>query len=214
MPVNGLPDLRKLVASQKPGFTLEQPFYTSPEVFAADFEAVVRKQWLLAGHTSEITTPGSYRTVQVAHESIILVRTQEGDVRAFYNVCRHRGSRICAKESGETRLLRCPYHAWAYDLDGRLVSAQNMPEDFDAEEFGLTPCPLRVVHGLILIHLGDGDDTELNHVLERVDRFLEPHALENCKVAFQKSYPTDANWKLVLENFLECYHCKPSHPEY
>lgn len=214
MPANVFTDLEKLVASQKTGFTLDQPFYTAPDVFAADFEAVVRRQWLLVGHVSEVAEAGAYRTVQVAQESVILVRTQEGEIRAFYNVCRHRGSRICANEGGATRLLRCPYHAWAYDLDGRLISAQNMPEGFDPSDFGLIPCPVRLVYGLIFIHLGDGDETEFEQVLEGVDRFLKPHALETCKVAFQKSYPTDANWKLVLENFLECYHCKPSHPEY
>ena len=207
-------DLKNLIKNRREGYTLEQPFYVAPDIFDADFEAIVRQQWLLVGHASQIAEAGKYRVVEIAKESIILIRTKEGSISAFYNVCRHRGSRICLEAKGKTRFLTCPYHAWTYDLEGRLVSAKHMPDDFDPKTIGLKKCPLREVEGLLFINLGDGDDTEFKQVVKSVSSYLAPHQLTDCKVIYEKSYPTDANWKLALENFLECYHCKSSHPEY
>jgi Rieske 2Fe-2S family protein len=168
---------------------------------------------VFAGHVSQLPEPGDFKVLQVAGESAIIVRGADGDLKAFANVCRHRGSLVCLEEHGHADRFTCPYHGWMYDIDGNLVAARNMPGDFDKRAHSLKKVSLGTVQGLIFICF---DENPLS--LEGCRRDLaEPMAMfdfENLKVAAQKSYDIPANWKLSIENYSECYHCATAHPEY
>jgi Rieske 2Fe-2S family protein len=157
------------------------------------------------------------------------VRDKAGEVRAFHNVCRHRGSRLCRHDedglptdkrlsvtqltaSGNTPVFRCPYHAWTYDLNGRLISAPNgMPSDFDFAQNGLHPCHLRTVEGLIFVSLAQSEPPEFDAFVKNLQAIAQEYGTSQMKVGARIQYPTKANWKLALENFQECYHCGPAH---
>ena len=208
----------ELIARQRPGFTLEQPFYRDPEIFGRDMARVVAKAWLYVAHASELPERGDFLLYRIGEESIILVRGLDREIRAFFNVCRHRGSHVCLEERGNVRRsLTCPYHAWVYDLEGRLIRARGMGEDFDRSAFGLHPCQARVAHGLIFICLaepGDPEVADFDGIANDLDTCAALHHIADTRVAHRETYPTRANWKLVVDNFRECYHCAPAHPEY
>jgi len=203
-----------VIAAQRPGFSLEQPFYCSEDFFRLDMDCVLSRKWLLVDHVSRIPNPGDYFLFEIGSESIIVVRTAEGRVNAFFNVCRHRGSRICLDAEGNRRTLSCPYHAWVYNLDGSLRTARLMPEGFDASTYNLHPCHVRVYHGLIFLCLSPGDPPDFDALYGGFARTLDFHGFADAKVAVRRNYPNAANWKLVVENFIECYHCAPAHREY
>ncbi|MEQ8665719.1 MAG: aromatic ring-hydroxylating dioxygenase subunit alpha [Rhodospirillales bacterium] len=205
--------IEDLMARRQPGFSLEQSFYVDEGVFRTDMERVVRPQWLMVDHVSRIPNAGDYFLYKIGRDEIIVVRGQDLEVRAFYNVCRHRGSRICRAEEGNIRLLSCPYHAWSYDLKGALRSARLMPEDFDPSSYGLHRCNLQVAEGMIFINLSD-NPPDFEAFIGPLRPYMKLHGIAEAKIAHRGAYPTDANWKLVLENFFECYHCQPAHKEY
>jgi phenylpropionate dioxygenase-like ring-hydroxylating dioxygenase large terminal subunit len=207
-------DLNALIDGHRDGFSMEKPFYLDGDVFEADLEKIIVPAWHLIDHVSRIPNAGDYFLFELAGESIIVVRGKDHEIRAFYNVCRHRGSRICREDQGNVRMLRCPYHAWSYDLDGSLKAARLMEDDFDADDYGLHPCHIEVCEGLIFCCLAQGDAPDFDDQMKPLLPFLELHDLGNAKIAHRASYPTEANWKLVMENFYECYHCMPAHPEY
>ncbi len=205
--------IRELIACQKPGWSLEQRFYTDPEIYALELEHIVTRNWVLAGHQSQLVEAGDFRVLNVANESAIIVRSKDGDIKAFANVCRHRGSIVCLEERGNQRKFTCPYHGWVYDTDGKLLAARSMPNGFDKADFGLHKLPVEIIQGLVFVCFCDDPPS-----VESARRELaEPMAMfdfENLKVAAQKTYPIEANWKLAVENYQECYHCAPAHPEY
>jgi phenylpropionate dioxygenase-like ring-hydroxylating dioxygenase large terminal subunit len=205
--------IRELIACQKPGWSLEQRFYTDPEIYALELESIVTRNWVFAGHQSQLPESGDYLVANVANESAIIVRSKDGSIKAFANVCRHRGSLVCLEKSGSQRKFTCPYHGWVYDTDGELIAARDMPEDFDKASHGLHHVSIEIIHGLIFVCFCDDPPS-----VEAARRDLaEPMAMfdfEHMKVAAQKTYPFDANWKLAIENYQECYHCAPAHPEY
>ena len=205
--------LRKLLDDQQHGWSLEQPFYLDNDVFDAELETIWKKYWLFAGTVADIPKPGDYFLYKVHNDSIIIIRGNKGEVYAHYNTCRHRGSLICLEEKGRAPKLVCPYNQWVYDKDGSLVNARLMPDDFDKSEFGLHPVKVEVAAGLIFISLSD-NPPEFKKVADDYFPFLSPYKIESAKVAFKKSYELRTNWKLVAENFRECYHCGPAHPEY
>lgn len=196
------------------GYSLEQPFYLDQGIFDAEFERVFEPQWLLVDHVTRIPNPGDYFLYEIAGESIIVVRGRDQEIRAFYNVCRHRGSRICTEKEGSVKLLMCPYHAWSFDLDGSLKAARTMMDDFDASKWGLHTCHVRVAEGLIFLNLSRGEPTDFDDFITPLLPPLQLHGLADAKIGHSGAYPTEANWKLTMENFFECYHCQPSHPEY
>jgi len=209
-------DLRSiagLVAAQQPGKPLEQRFYTDPDIYRLELERIFTRNWFLAGHVSQVPRPGDFFVSEMANESAIIVRGSDGEVRAFANVCRHRGSLVCLEESGSLRKFECPYHGWMYDIDGNLAAARSMPPGFDKKAYGLHPVSLEVIGGLIFIAF-----TESPPSLKGAKRDLaEPckmFGFENLKIAAKKSYPIAANWKLAVENYQECYHCATAHPDY
>ena len=214
---NGAVLLEELVRRQTPGMSLEQPFYTDPGIFEEDIERIVSRQWLFVDHVSAIPESGDVVTYEIAGESIILVRGRDREIRAFFNVCRHRGSRIVLKERDRLRTLTCPYHAWTWDLEGGLVRARQMPDGFRPEDWPLHACRTVIYHGLIFICLAGEDDPDVVEfeVLARdLEPYVERHRLDSARIAARKEYPTPGNWKLAVENFRECYHCAPAHPGY
>ncbi len=206
-------EIQKLINTHRPGTSLEQPFYTNPEIFEWEWEGIWKKYWLFAGTIAEIPKPGDFFTYTLQKDSIIIIRGNRGEVFAHYNTCRHRGSLICLEEKGHAAKLVCPYHQWVYDKDGSLLKARLMPDDFEQSAFGLHPVKVQVVKGLIFISLAD-NPPDFTKVLQDYAPFLDPYKINDAKVAFQKRYDLRTNWKLIAENFRECYHCGPAHPEY
>ena len=203
-----------LIESQRRGYSLDQAFYTRPEIFARDCERILRNHWIMAGHVSDIPQAGDYRLFDLAGESIILIRDAEGVVRAHFNVCRHRGSRVLLQSQGNARLLTCRYHGWTYAADGCLSAAPRMPAEFRASQYGLKPCALRIVEGLIFVSLAEPPGPAMDAVEQGLAPYLRLHGIGEARVAHREVWPVQANWKLTVENYLECYHCKPAHPEY
>jgi Rieske 2Fe-2S family protein len=203
----------ELVARQPSGTALLRDFYSDARIFARDLERIHLRHWLCVGHLSRIPNPGDWFLFDIAGESLIVVRGRDGEVRALVNVCRHRGSHVCYEKEGNSRAFVCPYHAWSYELDGRLRAARHMGPDFDPSRFSLKKLHLRVLEGLIFVCFAD-DPPRLDDVERTLGATLARHGWASAKIAHRASYTTDANWKLVTENYQECYHCKPAHPEF
>jgi Rieske 2Fe-2S family protein len=207
--------LSELVSRQLAGYSLERRFYVDEDIFESDVLELSKSQWLFVDHVSRIPQRGDFITCDIFGESIILIRAERDEIHAFYNVCRHRGSRVCTRPEGHATRLVCPYHAWTYDLEGRLISAKHMPNGFDATHFSLASCPVRVFEGLIFVNLGSNAAfADFDLISRNLLPFVVQHGIERAKIAHRGEYPTEGNWKLVVENFRECYHCAPAHPEY
>lgn len=202
-----------LIDRQKAAWSLDQRFYNDPAIFALEQEHWFPMQWALMGHLGELPSKGVRLVRTLFGEEILIVRAGDEDIRAFYNVCTHRGSRLC-KEDGRAPLLTCPYHAWSFALDGSLRSRKELPEGIDPDKLGLRPLPVRVVAGLIFCGLDEARLPDFEPATLMLGDALEQHGIERGRIAARQVYPTQANWKLVVENFFECYHCRPAHPEY
>jgi Rieske 2Fe-2S family protein len=159
-----------------------------------------------------VKNPGDYFLSELADNSIIIVRGRDNEVRAFWNSCRHRGAKVCLEQRGRAPRLMCPYHQWTYGLDGQLLAARSMAEDFDKADHGLSPVALENVGGLIFICLSD-NPPPMDRVKTDIVNQIAVYDVEKLKVAVQDDYIEDANWKLVMENNRECYHCDAGHPE-
>jgi phenylpropionate dioxygenase-like ring-hydroxylating dioxygenase large terminal subunit len=207
------PSVDAWVASRRPGWSLPRGFYTDPGIFAADLERVFRRSWLYAGHIARIPRPNDWFTYECAGWPLIVARGNDGAVHAFANVCRHRGSRICDREEGHSAALVCPYHQWAYSCEGHLIAAKRTGDGFDRASFGLKPVPVRVTEGFIFVHLGECP-TDFSDVQQAAVDYLAPHRLSDAKICHTERYHVRANWKLIIENSRECYHCPGGHPEY
>jgi Rieske 2Fe-2S family protein len=194
------------------GRTLPRKFYTDLDYHQLDLQALWYREWLFAGHDCELAEPGAYFTLQVGEYPILVVRSNDGVIRAFHNSCRHRGSRICAAERGTVSKLRCPYHSWMYGLDGRLLHARDMGADFSKDERGLKSVRCESLGGYIFICLAK-QAPDLAAFRARMEPYLAPHRLGEAKVAFSSTIVENGNWKLVWENNRECYHCSANHPE-
>ncbi len=205
------PRVKELLAQRTPGYALAQPFYNDPDIFRADMESIFYREWLFAIAACELEKAGSYVTHQVGAYGIILVRGADSQIRAFHNTCRHRGSILCKSEKGNAPKLVCPYHQWTYELDGKLLWARDMGPTFDASAFGLRPIHCREVAGVVYICLAH-QPPDFDAFADLIRPYLEPHDLNNAKLAVQTSIVENGNWKLVWENNRECYHCGGNHP--
>ncbi|MGS2742626.1 aromatic ring-hydroxylating oxygenase subunit alpha [Halomonas sp. LS-001] len=203
--------INNLLARRRPGYSLEQPFYTSPEIFQRDLEHIFYREWLFVTPVCELPKAGSYITHQVGAYGVIVVRDASGNISAFHNACRHRGSVLCKASKGNAPKLVCPYHQWTYELDGRLLWARDMGDDFDSSQHGLKPIHCRELAGLVYICLAEqAPDFE---AFEQASRpYLGVHDLDNARVAYETTIIEEGNWKLVWENNRECYHCSGNHP--
>ena len=203
---------QELLLRQKSGFSLDRELYVSPETYALDLELIYYRDWLFVGHDCELTKPGSYLTVQVGDYPVIVIRSADGEIRAFHNACRHRGSRLCSAEKGTIAKLVCPYHQWTYELDGRLLFARDMGPGFDPASYGLKPVYCQDVAGYLFICVAD-QAPDFAPVRAMIEPYLAPHRLRDAKVVHETTIIENGNWKLVWENNRECYHCAGSHPE-
>lgn len=204
--------VRALLESRRPMYPLQRDFYVDPDFYQADMDAIFHREWIFAGHTFELDKPGKYMTMQLGAYPLLIVRGRDEHIRAFHNVCRHRGSRVCARSKGTATRLVCPYHQWTYDLNGALLSARRMGNGLESGRYGLKPVHCEIVNSYIFVSVADVP-RDFNMFRESVRPYLLPHDLEHAKVAFESDVIERGNWKLVFENNRECYHCDANHPE-
>ena len=207
--------IAQAIAMRRPGYALAQPFYCDAAFFQREMTRVLLRHWHCIGHRSQLRAPGDFFTVDVCGESLLVVCDQERAVHALLNVCRHRGSRVCSELSGNARgaVFVCPYHAWTYNLDGSLRAARQMPSDFDRRAHGLKRVHVAVIEGLVFVSLA-AEPLGLEHVQTALAGSARLYGWAEATVAHRETYPVNANWKLAVENYLECYHCGPAHVEY
>ena len=214
MPTQARPAFRKTADTFAAGAkTLPQRYFVSAEIFAEELAEIFSSQWILVGHQSQLAKSGDYFLAKVADESLIIVRDQKGEVRGFYNICRHRGTRLCATATGHSATLQCPYHAWTYALDGRLVGAPHMDEvpGFDKTAHSLHDVHLGLWEGFIFVRL-DESPVPLAEVFRPLTGKFSHWNLPKLRSAKRIEYDVNANWKLIFENYSECYHCPGVHP--
>jgi len=202
--------------------TLPGARYTDPGYFAEEQRQIFERLWFCVCRAEDLPTPGAFRTAQVGRESVLLTRGRTGEIRGFFNVCRHRGAQLCTVESGQlNRAIRCTYHAWTYDLDGRLIAAPNMADmpDLDRAAFGLGGVHVREWLGYVWVCLADEPpsfEAEVQGaVVTRLGDLdsIDHYGVAGLALARRVRYDVRANWKLIVENFMECYHCATIHPE-
>ena len=204
--------IAQLLNKDRKGHTLPRELYVSEEAFHFDTQVMLKSVWLYACTVAHVKNPGDFFVFELANNSIIIVRGRDNEVRAFWNSCRHRGAKICLEQKGRAPRLTCPYHQWTYGLDGKLLAARSMEADFAKGDHGLNPVALENVGGLIFICLADAPPP-IDRVKADIAQQIAVYDLERLKVAVQDDYIEDANWKLVMENNRECYHCDVGHPE-
>ena len=206
-------DIRSLINNRRKGHTLPAPFYLSKEIHDLDIAEIFSKHWIFVAVEPDIAEPGDYIRVEVGHNSVIIVRDDDMNVKAFHNVCRHRGSQLCDDTKGSVGNIVCPYHQWTYDLSGKLIYNEHMGEDFDKSDHNLKPVHVGNIAGLIFICLSDNPPTDFADMKRAMEPYIAPHRLADCKVVLQEDIVEHGNWKLTMENNRECYHCVANHPE-
>ena len=209
--------------------TLPTSWYRSPEIFRTEKERIFCREWIVACREEELPRPGDHRVLDLLGESVLLVRNREGELRAFYNVCRHRGSRLCraadeAVHASRTvlgggviagRLIVCPYHQWSYDFNGALIAAPHLGAGtgFNKQEFNLYPVGVETWGGFVFLHLTPSEAQPLAAQLGGIPERLQRYPLAQLRIGATIVYEVAANWKILCENYNECYHCGGVHPE-
>ncbi len=204
-------EIHTRLAGRRAGYSLERDLYCDDGVFAADLENVFYREWLFAAPSAALPKAGSYVTLQIGAYPVVVVRGNDGMVRAFHNVCRHRGQRLCAKDTGTTPKLVCPYHQWTYELDGKLAYARDMQDGFDPAAHGLKKVHCVDLGGMVFLCLAQVPPP-IADLAKHLMSYLAPSGLKEAKVAHTSTIVEKGNWKLVIENNRECYHCGGSHP--
>lgn len=204
--------ISRLLEARKPGHSLPQGLYNGQDAFDFDMESIFGRTWLMVGFEVELPRDGSWMATAIGPWPIVITRDRHGDLHAFHNACRHRGARICNPGKGVSARLVCPYHRWTYEMTGELAQATRMPADFDRAEHGLIPIHVESVGGVLYICLAD-EPPDIAAFKAALGPMLAPHNLKDAKVAFESTLVERGNWKLVMENARECYHCALSHPE-
>src|SRR6184192_4013304 len=208
-------NFRKTAATFQCGAeTLPQRYFVSPEIFAEELQKIFATNWVLVGHQSQLANPGDYFLAEVAGESLIVAKDQRSTIRAFYNVCRHRGARLCEEQNGHAAAIQCPYHAWTYALDGRLIGAPHMDDvpGFDKADYALHRMNLGLWEGFIFVNL-EKNPEPLEKWFSPVKGKFSHWNISILQPAKRIEYDVRANWKLMFENYSECYHCPGVHPQ-
>jgi Rieske 2Fe-2S family protein len=209
--------------------TLPTAWYRSADIFQIEKDRIFCREWLAVCREQELPLPGDHRVLDILGESILVVRNRDGHLHAFYNVCRHRGSRLCRAQSERVapgrvalpggvsarRLIVCPYHQWSYDLDGALVAAPHLVGEsgFDKRDFHLYPVGVETWGGFVFVHLTPSQAEPLLQQLKGIPERLQRYPLAELRLGATIEYQVAANWKIVCENYNECYHCAGVHPE-
>src|SRR5436189_4246685 len=223
MQTKDAPTFRKAAETfQARAKALPQRYFVSPEIFAQEQSEIFSRNWLLVGHKGQLKKSGDFFVIEVpappsqgygaTKESLIVVRDQKSEIRAFYNVCRHRGTRLKEDTCGHTSAIQCPYHAWTYGLDGRLIGAPHMDdvEGFDKADYSLHAVNLALWEGFIFVNLADRP-LPLEKVFAPLAGRFSHWNLPKLRSAKRIEYDVRANWKLIFENYSECYHCPGVH---
>ena len=201
---------------KQPVRSLPARYYTDPEIFEREKEAIFYKTWQFAGHAADIPKTGDYFTFEICGQDLFCIRGKEGNVRAFYNVCQHRAHGLLSG-SGNKRLVVCPYHAWSYELDGRLRKAPNADSTpgFDTADVCLTEVKVEMFMGFIYVNLDDDAapmDAWFPGVRDELTEYLPD--VDSLKVMKWTTVEERCNWKVSVENYSECYHCELNHPTF
>lgn len=205
--------LETLLRERQPGYSLAQPFYTSPEIFETDLDVIFGRHWIYVGVEPDVPEPGDAMLADIGRHSVIIVRHDDMSVRAFHNVCRHRGARLIDEPKTSIGNLVCRYHQWTYNLDGELIYAAHMEEGFDRSCRGLRPVHIRSLAGLLFVCVAEKAPDDFDAVAAALTPYIARHDLANAKVIRQIDLIEQGNWKLTMENNRECYHCAGGHPE-
>jgi len=195
--------------------TLDARWYCDGGIFARENQRVFGRSWIVAGRSDEVAEPGAFRTVEIAGESLIVVRGADAALHAFYNVCGHRGTRMCEERAGRFGgSIQCPYHAWTYGLDGRLKAARHMDETpgFDLDEYALSEARVAEWGGFVFVNLAP-DAAPFAEALAPLTGRFAAWRLDTLRIARSFAYEVAANWKLLFQNYSECYHCAVIHPQ-
>ena len=206
-------DLVALPGSRRDGHGLPRAFYRDETLYARELATIWHAGWLFAGFAFEIPNPGDFLTLDVDATPALVIRGDDGAVRAFHNVCRHRGTQLCREPSGHLRALVCPYHSWTYSRQGELVACHGMHDGIDKSTLGLRPLRVEVCVGLIFLSLSPSPPAFAG-MRARFEAAGQPQGFDRARIARAIEYDVDANWKLVWENNRECYHCVARHPQY
>jgi Rieske 2Fe-2S family protein len=195
--------------------TMPRDYYTSPHLLAAESDRVFARHWICVGREQDLTEPGTYLLADIAGESLIVVRDRAGVIRAHYNVCRHRGTRLCTTPRGMlSETIQCPYHAWTYRLDGRLIGAPHMAgtPDFRLSDYPLHSAAVGHWQGFLFVNLAS-DPEPIDAGFAPLDERLSRFNLPSLRTVRRIEYDVRANWKLIMQNYSECLHCPTIHPE-
>ena len=213
-------DMKKTHSRDAPSGTQIHPTlpgrdYWSPEIFELERERIFHSKWMCIGREEQLPNAGDYLVRSIIDESILVVHSKTGGLRAFYNVCRHRGSRLCDDPQGNVgAAIKCPYHAWAYSHEGQLIGTPNVgtEEGFDRADYPLYSVALDTWDGFIFVNLAPKPVPLLDQVGDYAKQFSR-YQIGNLRVGKRIEYEVAANWKIVVENYNECLHCPTVHPE-
>jgi Rieske 2Fe-2S family protein len=211
------PAIRTRASAWTPKETLPGRDYHDPAVYEADRNRIFHSLWSCIGREEQLAEPGDYLTQELAGESLLVTRTLGGELRGHYNVCRHRGTRLADGCGHVRKVLTCPYHAWSYDLEGKLVGTPNVHEE---EGFDRAAHPLWRVHvetwaGFVFVNLSDDPPPLREWLASDPDNplWFDKYRVEDLRIGRELTYEVAANWKIIVENFNECLHCPTVHPE-
>lgn len=207
------PNINKWVNEYKDGYSLPRSLYTKQEAFNFDMQTVFHNNWIYVATEADVVNPGDYYCFNLCNNSIIICRDDNGELNSFHNSCCHRGSLICKEGRRNVAKLVCPYHQWTYNLDGKLIFAPQQMNKLNLSEYSLKPIHIKSIGGLIFICLGDDPSSSIDNAILDLAPYIEPYNIKGLKVAIQNDIVEEANWKLIMENNRECYHCKSNHPE-
>ena len=213
MSIASIKSHREVITSRQPGFGMPGEVFSRQDIFETDVDVFFTKHWILVAVTADVAEPGDVFTTDIGKSSILILRDDDEQVRAYRNVCRHRGARL--KEPGKSTvgMLVCPYHQWTYDLDGSLKHAAHMGKGFDPKCRSLIPVHCKVIGTHVFVCLGEEAPADIAIQEEVMGARFAPFDLTNTRIAYELDYIENGNWKLVMENNRECYHCAGTHPE-
>ncbi len=207
------PALRQLVASRQEGYGLPREFYHDQALYTHEIERIWRTGWLFAGYTFQLSRPGDFFTLTLANDSLIIMRGDDEQIRAFHNICTHRGTLLTEEGSGSVRALVCPYHQWTFSRQGELLRCFGMQEGIEKGQLGLQQVRVETCAGLIFISFAENPPA-FEPARQLIAPLASPQGFAQAKIAHSQTYEVRANWKLIWENNRECYHCNVNHPQY
>jgi len=197
-------------------YTMPARFYTSEEIYELEKESIFYNSWNYVGHISQLKEKGDYISFKIHDQNIFVIKTKIGELNAFYNVCLHRGHELL-EGSGQTNNIVCPYHGWSYNLDGHLKVARNSQniKDFRKCDFTLKSVPLEVFCGLLFVSL-DPDAKPLKELSGNLEKEIRNYcpSVDDLVFAQRDTFKVESNWKTMIDNFLECYHCHVAHQDF